>query len=65
MGREEEYAAKIVYDEDIIPALASSIAYASMERTADRSSYGTAKVKFTIKTDELPEGEFTRETYVL
>ncbi len=61
LGREEEYAAKIAYDEDIIPALASSIAYASMERTADRSSYGTAKVKFTIKTDELPEGEFTRE----
>lgn len=61
LGREEEYAAKIAYDEDIIPALTSSIAYASMERTADRSSYGTAKVKFTIKTDELPEGEFTRE----
>lgn len=61
LGREEEYVAKIAYDEDIIPALASSIAYASMERTADRSSYGTAKVKFTIKTDELPEGEFTRE----
>lgn len=61
LGREEEYVAKIAYDEDIIPALTSSIAYASMERTADRSSYGTAKVKFTIKTDELPEGEFTRE----
>lgn len=61
LGRDEEYSAKIAYDEDVIPVLASSIVYASMERTADRSGYGTANVKFTIKTDELPEGEFTRE----
>ena len=61
LGREEEYAAKIAYDEDIIPALAASIVYASMERTADRSGYGTANVKFAIKTDEVPEGVFERE----
>ena len=61
LGREEEYAAKIAYDEDIIPALAASIVYASMERTADRSGYGTANVNFSIKTDEVPEGVFERE----
>ena len=61
LGREQEYAAKIAYDEDIIPALAASIVYASMERTADRSSYGTANVNFSIKTDEVPEGVFERE----
>ena len=61
LGREQEYAAKIAYDEDIIPALAASIVYASMERTADRSGYGTANVKFAIKTDEVPEGVFERE----
>lgn len=61
LGREQEYAAKIAYDEDIIPALAASIVYASMERTADRSGYGTANVKFVIKTDEVPEGVFERE----
>ena len=61
LGREQEYAAKIAYDEDIIPALAASIVYASMERTADRSGYGTANVNFSIKTDEVPEGVFERE----
>lgn len=61
LGREQEYAAKIAYDEDIIPALAASVVYASMERTADRSGYGTANVKFAIKTDEVPEGVFERE----
>lgn len=61
LGREQEYAAKIAYDEDIIPALSASIVYASMERTADRSGYGTANVKFTIKTDEMPDGVFERE----
>ena len=61
LGREQEYAAKIAYDEDIIPALAASIVYASMERTADRSGYGTANVKFAIKTDEVPEGVFERD----
>ena len=32
-----------------------------MDRTADRASYGTAKVKFKIRTDEMPNGEFERE----
>ena len=41
--------------------LASSIVYASMDRTADRASYGTSKIKFTIMTDEVPEGKFERE----
>lgn len=61
LGREQKYAAKIAYDEDIIPTLVASIVYASMERTADRSGYGTANVKFAIKTDEVPEGVFERE----
>ncbi len=61
LGITNSYASKIAYDEDILPALVPSIVYASMDRTADRASYGTAKVKFAIKTDEVPEGIFERE----
>ena len=61
LGREESFGSKIAYDEDIIPTLASSIAYASMDRTADRAAYGTAKVKFDISTSEVPNGHFVRE----
>lgn len=61
LGRDRTYVAKIAYDEDILPTLAPSIVYASMDRTADRASYGTAKVKFKIRTDEMPNGEFERE----
>ena len=61
LGKEETFVSKIAYDEDILPTLASSIVYASMDRTADRASYGTSKIKFTIMTDEVPEGKFERE----
>lgn len=61
LGREESFSSKIAYDEDIIPVLASSIAYASMDRTADRAAYGTARVKFDISTSEVPDGHFIRE----
>ena len=61
LGITNNYAAKIAYDEDILPTLVSSIAYAAIDRTADRSSYGTAKVKFAIKTDVVPEKVFERE----
>lgn len=61
LGKEETYVSKVAYDEDILPTLASSIVYASMDRTADRASYGTSKIKFTIMTDEMPEGKFERE----
>lgn len=61
LGKESTYVSKVAYDEDILPTLASSIVYASMDRTADRASYGTSKIKFTIMTDEMPEGKFERE----
>lgn len=61
LGRERTYVSKIAYDEDILPTLASSIVYASMDRTADRASFGTTKIKFSIMTDEVPEGKFERE----
>ena len=61
LGREKMYTSKIAYDEDIVPTLASSIVYAAMDRTADRASFGTAKIKFSIMTDEVPEGKFERE----
>ena len=34
LGKEETFVSKIAYDEDILPTLASSIVYASMDRTA-------------------------------
>lgn len=61
LGQEKTFVSKVAYDEDILPTLASSIVYASMDRTADRASYGTSKIKFTIMTDEVPEGKFERE----
>lgn len=61
LGTENTFAAKIAYDEDIVPAMVPTIIYAAMERTADRAVYGTAKVKFTIVTDEMPGGKFERE----
>lgn len=61
LGITNHYTSKVAYDEDILTSLIPSIAYAAMDRTADRSAYGTAKVKFAIKTDEVPEGVFERE----
>lgn len=61
LGRNTNFSSKIAYDEDLIPSLASSIVYASMDRTADRTMFGSAKVKFTILTDAVPNGKFERE----
>lgn len=61
LGRNTNFSSKIAYDEDLIPSLASSIVYASMDRTADRTMFGSAKVKFSILTDAVPNGKFERE----
>ncbi len=61
LGIENSYVSKIAYDEDILSTLIPTITYASIDRTADRASYGSANVKFTILTDEMPEGKFERE----
>ena len=61
LGTENSFAVKIAYDEDILPAMVPTVIYAAMERTADRSVFGSANVKFTIMTDEMPEGKFVRE----
>lgn len=54
------YSTSIAYNEELVPNLATSIAYASLNQSIDRLGGGTARVKFTIHTDAVPSGIITR-----
>lgn len=60
LERHNVYAANIAYDEDLLPNLAASIAYASLDRTIDSLSSGTANVEFAIRTNAVDSGKITR-----
>lgn len=59
-GRQTVYAANIAYNEDLLPGLASSIAYAALDRTIDSLGIGTADVKVKIMTNVLDNSSITR-----
>ena len=60
LDRHNIYATSIAYDEELLPNLAASIAYASLDRTIDSLSSGTANVKFEIMTNAVNAGRVVR-----
>lgn len=55
------YGSKIVTDEELLSSLAPSIAYGAIDRTIDRLPTGTARVRFRIRTDVMPDGFIRRD----
>ena len=60
LGRDENFGARIAYDEDFLSQLSGGIAYAAMSRTADDLSASTANLQFTIRTNAVKDGKFVR-----
>ncbi len=60
LGTEETFGAQIAYDEDFLPILSGSVAYAAMSRVADALGASTARVRFTIRTNAYEGGRFER-----
>ena len=61
IGETHEYHSMIAYDEELVPALGATLAYASMAKTMDRESASTAKLHFAIKTNVAEKGLISRE----
>ena len=61
LGRNNTYKSRIAYDEDLLPAIATSLSYASLVRTTDTMSEATTRVYFELKTDVADGGVFKRE----
>lgn len=61
LGRDESFGAQIAYDEDFVPSLAAGIAYASMAKTSDNLGESTAKVFFSVSTNAVKDGIFSRD----
>lgn len=60
LGTEETFGAQIAYDEDFLPVLSSSIAYAAMSKVSDALGSSTAHIHFTIRTNAYENGVFER-----
>lgn len=60
LGIEETFGAQIAYDEDFLPVLSSSIAYAAMSKVSDALGSSTARIHFTIRTNAYENGVFER-----
>lgn len=61
LARNENYGARIAYDEDFLPQLSGGIAYAALSKTSDNLSGSTAKVGFKIRTNAVKSGVVTRD----
>ena len=60
LGTEETFGAQIAYDEDFLPVLSGSIAYAAMSRVSDSLGSSTARIRFAIRTNAVDSGVFER-----
>ena len=60
LGTEETFGAQIAYDEDFLPILSGSVAYAAMSRVSDSLGSSTAHVRFAIRTNAYEGGLFER-----
>ena len=61
LGKTENYNSSIAYNEDLIPCLGASIAYAALSRTADSLAGSTVDVDFKIKTNAIKSGKLERQ----
>ncbi len=60
LGREKNYGVRIAYDEELLPQISASVAYAALSKTMDTMGEGTAQVHFTIRTDAAEDGKAER-----
>lgn len=60
LGTEETFGAQIAYDEDFLPILSGSVAYAAMNRVSDTLGSSTARIRFAIRTNAYEGGLFER-----
>ena len=60
LGKEETFGAHIAYDEELLPILSGSVAYAAMSRVSDALGSSTARVHFAIRTNAYEGGVFER-----
>ena len=61
LGRTETYNSSIAYNEDLIPRLGASIAYAALSKTADSLAGSTVDIDFKIKTNAVKSGKLERQ----
>lgn len=61
LNRSESYNASIAYNENLIPKLGASIAYAALSKTADSLAESTVTVDFGIKTNAVESGNLQRQ----
>lgn len=60
LGTEVKYSSAVAYNEDLMPALTSSVAYAAISKSVDRLAGSTADFQFTIRTDAADNRKFER-----
>lgn len=60
-GRSQEAAVQVVKDEQIGPVLSAVMVFNVIDKTMDRTGSGTAKVSFSISSNDLPGGAMKRE----
>ena len=61
LGKTETYNSSIAYNEDLIPRLGASIAYAALSKTADSLAGSTVDIDFKIKTNAVKSGKIERQ----
>ncbi len=60
-GRSQESAVQVVRDEQIGPVLSATVVFNVIDKTIDRTGPGTAKVSFSVSSNDLPGGVLKRE----
>ena len=61
LGKTETYNSSIAYNEELIPRLGASIAYAALSKTADSLAGSTVDIDFKIKTNAVKSGKVERQ----
>ena len=61
LNKSESYTASIAYNENLIPRLGASIAYAALSKTADSLAESTVVIDFGIKTNAVSNGKIERQ----
>ncbi|BBB91545.1 MAG TPA: SpoIVB peptidase S55 domain-containing protein [Methylomusa anaerophila] len=54
LGRSQDLAAQVAYDEELAPVLAAVSVFNAIDKATDRAGAGTAKVSFEISAADIP-----------
>ncbi len=61
LGKTETYNSSIAYNEELLPRLGASIAYAALSKTSDTLAGSTVDIDFKIKTNVVKSGKLERQ----